>query len=135
MSLHSLHDYACHACREPYIPFAAGVRCPRCDEAPAETFEEFLEEVRGILELVWHAHGRWVPPANPMSTLGDHYVWLLAGALARAGLEFTMQEDDVAGQAEKAAAQVHLGAKEYLRPHYTAFFRALFPVALHIQRT
>ncbi len=71
MTLHVVYSYDCPQCQAHYIPYAAGVVCPRCGAASTETFN-YIPQAAQSISYNLERYGTYIPPAWWVGSLGDH---------------------------------------------------------------
>lgn len=76
MTLHVVYSYNCPECDANYIPYAAGVVCPRCGSDATETFD-YIPQAAESINYNLALYGSYMPIAWWVGSLGDHILHIL----------------------------------------------------------
>lgn len=104
------YHYACHACREPFLPYSDGLPCPKC-ATPARRSLPVARLVRQ--KIARREHGE-ITRLTEASCLFDRYALLARHARSS-------PESDHARRAARVLSAVDFGTKPYMRAHLQAF--------------
>lgn len=117
MTRHVPYDHECPGCGACFIPFEAGLPCPRCGRAAAEAFD-FMPQAVASLRFNLDAAGSFLPRAWYVGSLGDHVLKLLFIVFEGfRGRDAAAREEPFDAYLDRALGAMRWGDQDYLRTH------------------
>jgi hypothetical protein len=109
--LFSGDTYQCGECGAYFIPFSAGLPCPKC-AAPAAEFQDFIPEAAAGLMIHKQEYGRYEPGAYFVGGLPEH-IFLILTRVFDAG----DGSEEFRSAVEHYLDSCNFGDQAYMRPH------------------
>ena len=126
MTYHSNYNFTCSVCGLNYIPFKAGVKCPKCGSEPKETYD-IISEAIGAWFYHAELYGQGTPPFYAVTSLGDHYIHLSCIFLDKYVVEKFGKKRKISIEqfTDEFLPKFNFQGHEYLKSHYREYFKDL----------